>query len=406
MAVIDKVRKRFEKSQRLAEKYHQRGELGKARAEYANCARLLGYLAGLSPAVKRDELLEESKRFRQIAEGLGGGAIQASGRGSEPSDQGATVARPPVETPQRQEKVTSLVLAEKPKVRFADIAGLDEVKENIREAIIYPFIYPEEYRHFGVKPGGGILLYGPPGCGKTMLAAAAAAESDAVFISLKASDIKDKYVGESEKRIRDVFALAGQHPRAIVFFDEIDAVAGERSVLMEGHERSLVSEVLAQMDGLESKGSPLSCLVLAATNRPWDVDVALRRSGRFDVTIFIPHPDFEARQRIFELNLQDKPVSKSVSLGQLARMTEGYASAEIADICQRAARIPLRERISQRRPRRELAMSDFEQVLRTKKTVLASWYRKATKELESRGEADMFGDLVQAARDYRYGSQD
>ncbi len=394
MDLIDKLKNRFEKCHRAAKKYYEQGEIAKARVEYANCSQLLGYLAGLSPPPRRKELLERSRKFREIAGSLG------NGNGPQPAEKAEQGTAPKTAQARSEERAKSLILAEKPKVRFADIAGMADVKENIKEAIIYPFMYPEEYQHFGVKPGGGIILYGPPGCGKTMLAAATAAECDAAFINLKTSDIKDKYVGESEKNIREVFALARQHPKAILFFDEIDSLAGERSASMEGHERSLVSELLAQMDGLEFKGSPPDYLVLAATNRPWDVDVALRRPGRFDTTIFIPHPDFKARRKILELNLKDKPVSKSVSLEQLSKMTEGYASAELSDICQKAAKIPLRERISEKRPRRELTMSDFEQVVRKKKPVLSSWYAKALKELTGTEEVEMFGELIQAAKEY------
>ena len=402
MDVRERVKKRFEKAHREARKQYERGDMARARMEYAECARQLRLLAGLSSPVEREDLLERARKFEEVVRDLGGGEPRpAEGQQKPPEEERAAVRKTDGE--ERRDEISDLILAGKPAVSFEDIAGLDEVKENIKEAIIYPFMYPEEYRHFGVKPGGGILLYGPPGCGKTMLAAAAAAESDAVFINLKTSDIKNKYVGESERNVRDVFALAAEHPRAIMFFDEIDALGGERSALTEGHERSLVSELLAQMDGLESKGGERSSLVLAATNRPWDVDIALRRSGRFETTIFIPHPDFEARRRVFDLNLRDKPVSASVDLDRLAAMTEGYSSAEIADVCRKAAMIPLRERISQNRPRRELGMPDFEQVLRKKATVLASWYARTLKELAGKGDAEMFADLVKAAREYRDG---
>jgi transitional endoplasmic reticulum ATPase len=305
-----------------------------------------------------------------------------------------------------EEKAKSFILAEKPKIRFKDIAGLERVKELIKEAIVYPFKYPEEYKYFGVKGGGGILLYGPPRCGKTMLAAAAAGECDAVFINLKISDIKDKYVGESERRIKEVFELARSYEKAIIFFDEIDGLAGERSESKTGHERSLVNELLSQMDGLESKGSEKRYLVLAATNMPWDVDVAFRSAGRFDTTIFIPHPDFEARKKLLEIGLKDKPCNVdslkdkpcNVDREKLAAMTEGFASAEIMDICDKAARIPLRERIKEEKPRRKITMEDLGKVLKGRKTVLSSWYPKAVKEVANTEEAEMFSELVEAGR--------
>lgn len=398
MELRDEVKSQFNKCHRLAKKHYDEGNIAKARAEYQKCAQLLEHLAQLSPAQRRGELLSRSQKFRDIAEGLKEGTVKVYTDGIKPAEP-PKASRTEVE--QREEKAKSLVLAQKPSIKFADIAGLGTVKENIKEAIVYPFKYPDEYKYFGVRPGGGILLYGPPGCGKTMLAAAAASECDAAFINLKVSDIKDKYVGESEKNIKEVFAVARSYDRAILFFDEVDSLAGERSGSREGHEVSLVSELLAQMDGLESKAAVRKYLVLAATNRPWDVDIALRRPGRFDTTVFVPHPDLEARRKILELNLKDKPLSPKVNLDELARRTEGYASAEVSAVCQTAAKIPLRERIREKKPRRELTMADFEQAIAGQGTVLASWYARAAEDLPRLGEAEMFKELIQAAKDYR-----
>ncbi len=399
MDLRDEVRSSFKRAHKLAKKYYDEGDTAKARVEYLKCAKFAEHLAELTPE-KKQEFKERAVKFREIAEGLKGGNIKVFTSGVLPRDE----IQLPRQTDKEEsaEKAKSLVMVEKPNVRFDDIAGLEEVKENIKEAIVYPFRYPDEYKYFGVKPGGGILLYGPPGCGKTLLAAAAAAECGAVFINLKISDIKDKYVGESEKRIKEVFNLARSYEKAILFFDEIDALAGERSSSMEGHERSLVNELLSQMDGLEAKGAEKRYLVLAATNRPWDVDIALRRAGRFDTTVFIPHPDFEARKRIFELSLKDKPCK--VDIAKLAEMTEGYASAEIVDICEKAAKIPLRERIKEGKPRREITMQDFERVIGERKTVLSSWYPKALKELAVTEEVEIFQELIEAGKRYLLGT--
>lgn len=398
MELRDEVKSQFNRCHRLAKKHYDESNIAKARVEYQKCAKLLEHLAQLSPPQRRSELMNRSQKFRDIAEGLKEGTVKVYTDGIMPSQPERPVK---TEKEQSEERAKSLVLAQKPSLKFADIAGLEAVKENIKEAIVYPFRYPEEYQYFGVKPGGGILLYGPPGCGKTMLAAAAAAECDAAFINLKVSDIKDKYVGESEKNLKEVFNVARSYDRAILFFDEIDSLAGERSGSREGHEISLVSELLAQMDGLEAKDAVRKYLVLAATNRPWDVDIALRRPGRFDTTVFVPHPDLAARRKILELNLKGKPLSPKVNLDELAHRTEGYASAEVSAICQTAAKIPLRERITEKKPRRQLTMADFEQAIKEQRTVLASWYAKAVEDLPRLGEAEMFKELLEAARDYR-----
>ena len=397
MELRDEIKSRFNKCHKLAKKYYDESNIASARVEYLKCAQLMGHLARLSPQGRKSELLSRSRKFRKIAEGLQEGTVKIYTDGIKPAELEKPVRE---DKEKREEMAKSLILAQKPEITFDDIAGLETVKENIKEAIVYPFKYPEEYRYFGVKPGGGILLYGPPGCGKTMIAAAAAAECDAVFINLKVSDIKDKYVGESEKNIKEVFTVARSHGRAILFFDEVDSLAGERSGAEARHERSLVSELLAQMDGLESKDTERKYLVLAATNRPWDVDIALRRPGRFDTTVFVPHPDFEARKKILELSLKGKPLSPSLNMDELARKTEGYASAEIVATCQSAAKIPLRERIREKKPRRQLTMEDFERAFEGQKSVLASWYIRAARELTDSEQLDMFSELIEAAKNY------
>ncbi len=367
------------------------GSKGKRRSEFlGQCARISKELAdNTSNEELRRLRLQNAKKFEEAA-----GEILLPPPPPDPTEQ------PPIEQPGNKQPVKtakSLVLVEKPNIKFEDIAGLEKVKENIKEAIVYPFKHADDYEWYKVKPGGGILLYGPPGCGKTMLAAAAAAECDAVFINLKISDIKDKYVGESEKKIKEVFNLARSYEKAILFFDEIDALAGERSGSMEGHERSLVNELLSQMDGIEAKGNDKRYLVLAATNRPWDVDIALRRPGRFDTSVFIPNPDLAARKKIFELSLKGRPCK--VDASKLAQMTDGYASAEIVEICDKAAMIPLREKIKGK-SRREITFNDFESAISESKSVLSSWYPKAIRELSNTEEVEIFKDLIEAGKRY------
>lgn len=396
MDIRDEVRSSFKRAHMLAKKYYDEGDLTRARTEYLKCALFTERLADLTP-LKRNEFLEKAKQFKEIAEGLKEGQIKIYTDGVKPAEP-QPLTQDGGRDEDVSEKIKKLILAEKPNIRFKDIAGLNEVKERIKENIVYPFKNPDHYKYYDVPTGGGILLYGPPGCGKTMMAAAAAAECEAVFISIKISDIKDKYVGESEKRIKEVFKLAREHERAIIFFDEMDALATDRSDSGSGYEKSLVNELLAQMDGVDTKGAN-KYLILAATNLPWAIDTALRRAGRFDNSIFIHEPDLAARKRLFEINLKNKPVSKSVNLDELAKKTAGFASAEISQICKEAAKIPLREAIK-KNSRREISKADFDQVLGGMQTILASWYPKALKELVKGGEQEAFKELVDAGMKY------
>ncbi len=402
MELRDEVRDRFKRSHRLAKRYYDEGSTAKAKVEYLKCAQFMVHLAKLSPPERRNELLQKAAKFREIAKGLAKGDIEIYTDGIKPPVERDREPEPvggkKIDEAAKKERIRELIMVEKPEIRFKDVAGLDAVKEEIKMAIVEPFKHPEEFKYYGVKSGGGILFYGPPGCGKTMMAAAAAAECDATFINLKISDIKDKYVGESEKNIKEVFALAREYKKSILFFDEIDAIAGDRSSSSEGHEKSLVNEMLAQMDGVDNKGKNRA-LVLAATNIPWAIDTALRRSGRFDTVVFIPNPDFAARKKIFEINLEDKPVSGSVNIDDLAKRTRGFASSEIAAICDRAAKIPLKERLKGK-PRRKIEPEDFDRVLKGWKTILSSWYPRAYRELKGSEEEGMFSELLEAAKEY------
>lgn len=279
---------------------------------------------------------------------------------------------------------------EKPKVKFSDVGGLFEVKEEIKKAIVYPFQHPELYEMYGKKSGEGILLYGPPGCGKTFIAKATAGECDASFLTLKVSDILSKWLGESEKNIKEAFDTAAKYAPSILFFDEIDAIGGRRGERQSDHAQRLVDELLAQMDGIESTREKM--LILAATNAPWAVDPALRRPGRFSKLILLPNPDREARKEIFKLHVKNRPV-KDLVFEELAKLTNGYSSADIAQICSEAADIPLEDALQGKEPRK-ITMNDFERVLEARKSSLQPWFRLALQEIKKSGEEDIFEPLV------------
>ena len=232
------------------------------------------------------------------------------------------------------------VYIEVPEVHWDDIGGLEEAKQQLKEAVVWPLKHPEFFTEMGIEPPKGILLFGPPGTGKTLLAKAAATESQANFIAVRGPEILSKWVGESEKAIREIFRKARQAAPTIVFFDEIDSIATRRGRDVSGVIDRIVYQLLTEMDGIE----PLQRVtVIGATNRPDLLDPALLRPGRFDRLIYVPPPDKKARLEIFKVHTRRMPLADDVDLEKLAEMTQGYTGADIAALCREAALIALRE---------------------------------------------------------------
>ncbi len=232
------------------------------------------------------------------------------------------------------------VLVEIPKVKWEDIGGLEDVKQALREAVEWPLKYPSGFKRMGIKPPKGILLYGPPGTGKTLLAKAVANESGANFISVKGPEVLSKWVGESEKKIREIFNRARMVAPCIIFFDEIDAIAPMRGLDVNRVTDRIVNQLLTEMDGLEELAD---VVVIAATNRPDILDPALLRPGRFDRKIYVPPPDEEARYEIFKVHTRGMPLAEDVDLKELAERTKFYTGADIEAVCKEAAILAMRE---------------------------------------------------------------
>ncbi|MCC6013254.1 MAG: CDC48 family AAA ATPase [Candidatus Verstraetearchaeota archaeon] len=221
-----------------------------------------------------------------------------------------------------------------PRVTYEDIGDLEDAKMKIREMIELPMKHPELFKHLGIEPPKGILLYGPPGCGKTLLAKAVATESGANFFSINGPEIMSKFYGESESRLREIFEEAEKAAPSVIFIDEIDSIAPKREEVTGEVERRVVAQLLTLMDGLKSRGQ---VVVIAATNRPEAVDPALRRPGRFDREIAIPMPDKKARKEILQVHLRNMPLADDVNIDELAELTHGYTGADIAALCREAA---------------------------------------------------------------------
>ena len=237
------------------------------------------------------------------------------------------------------------IVKEKPSIRFSDVAGLEEVKEEIRLKMIYPFAHADLADKFGIRAGGGILLYGPPGTGKTMLAKATAGELDATFFRISPADVLSKWVGEAEQNIKKLFDAAAAEARAVVFIDEIEALIPARRDEGSSVMQRVVPQILQGMEGFDKKkNSPI--LFLGATNVPWQLDPAVLRPGRFDEKIYIPLPDLPARVRLLELYLGKRPIAGDVDFAALAHMLDGFSGADIKYICDRSALLPFLQAVA------------------------------------------------------------
>src|SRR5882757_5120266 len=231
------------------------------------------------------------------------------------------------------------MVKEKPTLRFADVAGLESVKEDIKLKMIYPFEHPELAKKFGVRLGGGVLFYGPPGTGKTMLAKATAGEVDAAFFRVSAADMLSKWVGEAEQNIKKLFDAAASEKRSIIFIDEIESLIPARRDEGTSVMQRVVPQILQGMEGFD-KASDRAVLFMGATNVPWQLDPAVLRPGRFDDKVYIPPPDVAARRKLLDMYLAHRPVAPAINFDELATRLDGFSGADIRYVCDRGATIP------------------------------------------------------------------
>jgi transitional endoplasmic reticulum ATPase len=262
------------------------------------------------------------------------------------------------------------VFVEVPDVTWDQVGGLDDTKERLRETIQWPLDYPDVFEQMDLNAPKGVLLYGPPGTGKTLMAKAVANEAQSNFISIKGPELLNKYVGESEKGVREVFEKARSNAPTVIFFDEIDSIAGERGQRMgdSGVGERVVSQLLTELDGLEELED---VVVVATTNRPDLIDSALLRPGRLDRHVHVPVPDEDARRAIFAVHSGGKPLADGVDLDELARRTDGYVGADIEAVCREASMAATREFINSVSPEEadtsvgnvRVTMDHFEQAL-------------------------------------------
>ena len=284
--------------------------------------------------------------------------------------------------------------SEEPAITFEDVGGMDKLKEDIRLEIVYPLVKPELYKAYGKIYGGGILLYGPPGCGKTYIARATAGECEANFYPLFLEDVLDMWFGESEKKLSAYFNEARMNAPSVIFIDEVEAIGGKRSRMGRSAGRTLVSQFLTELDGIKTKKQGV--LVIGATNAPWDVDVAMKRPGRFDKLIFVPPPDLPARIAILRIHSRNKPLL-DVDFPRIGRLTDGFSGADLMSLCEDAVAQKLRESIRSGQVEK-ITTDDYLKALEDRTASTREWFGITENYVRYGNQSGVFNDLADYMR--------
>jgi SpoVK/Ycf46/Vps4 family AAA+-type ATPase len=280
---------------------------------------------------------------------------------------------------------------ERPKITFQDVGGMEKLKEEIRMKIIHPLTHPELYKAYGKQIGGGILMYGPPGCGKTYLARATAGEIKASFIAVGINDVLDMWIGNSERNLHELFEQARNHTPCVLFFDEVDALGASRSDMRHHAGRQLINQFLAEMDGVKTSNEGV--LILAATNAPWHLDSAFRRPGRFDRILFVPPPDSAARAAILRLHCRGKPI-EDLDYEHLAKKTQDFSGADLKAVIDVAIEKKLGEALKAGIPK-PLSTKDLVSAADSLKATTKEWFATARNYALYSNQGGIYDDILQ-----------
>jgi len=280
---------------------------------------------------------------------------------------------------------------ERPLVTLSDVAGMEAVKRRLNLAFLAPMQNPDLRKLYGKSLRGGLLLYGPPGCGKTFIARATAGELGAKFLSVGLSDVLDMWIGSSEKNLHQIFETARSNSPCVLFFDEIDALGHKRSQMRNNAGRNVVNQLLAEMDSVD--GNNEGVFILAATNHPWDIDTGLRRPGRLDRTLLVLPPDAAARESVLRLHSKDRPL-EGVDFAALAAKTEDYSGADLAHVCEAAAELALEDSLATGKIR-AIGMNDFKRGLKEVKPSVRPWFETARNYALYANEGGVYDELIE-----------
>ncbi|HEX2854434.1 MAG TPA: AAA family ATPase [Opitutaceae bacterium] len=320
-----------------------------------------------------------------VAEERDPNAFLHEAEGDDPSEEGEPQRLPAGDLP-----ADPNLELERPQLAFADVGGMERVKEEVRMKIILPLRQPELFKAYGKKIGGGILMYGPPGCGKTFLARATAGEVQAGFLAVGISDVLDMWIGQSEKNLHALFEQAREHRPCVLFFDEVDALGANRTDMLKSGGRQIINQFLSELDGVASSNEGV--LILAATNAPWHLDPAFRRPGRFDRILFVPPPDQPARAAILRLLLKGKPVAE-IDFDAIAKKTDGYSGADLKAVIDVTVEAKLRDAMKSGAVE-PLTGRDLLDAVKRHKPTVRDWFETARNHALYANQSGLYDDIL------------
>lgn len=342
----------FERMKNKGVAAYKKGEYAAARTYLIEAAEAM---VALAESAKTEELRRQHEEYARELIDL----AKACDRHKGPKRRARSSAREGADD--SGVDAAEWIVREKPDISYDDVAGMEDVKQEIRLKMIYPFAHPELAERYGVSVGGGVLLYGPPGTGKTMMAKATAYELDATFFVISPAQIMSKWVGEAEQNVQKLFAAAKAEDKSVIFIDEVEALVPRRKSDGSTVMQRVVPQILQELEGFDRRASR-ALLFMGATNKPWLLDEAMLRPGRLDTKVYVGLPDAPARYRLLEMYLASRPLADDVDLGRLCDLLDGYSGADINSIASQAASRPFLESVAGSEPR-PIAMADVLSVI-------------------------------------------